>query len=341
MSKNKIILSNLNVQDWQSEYSGEGEWDYDEGYAIFEEVYRCYPFSVIEKPHLENGDKIGYSCKNRSASLEIEYPMLFEMKNGAAKKVTHCGVLEFTADEGNIYIPKWMMKNMGLEEGNVVILKNTHIPVGTYVKLQPHTMDFMDISNIKSILEFSLRSYSCLTTGDTIMIAYNKKEYYIDVVETKPFPAVSIIETDCEVDFAQALDYKEPEKLLPPALSDKGCTEVPDDSATKTARISPFTGPGRRLDGKPCTQSVEETSTSMLKQKQQQETEKETKNFNSKPSASRRTSGKLVFGSNASASKIQTPPKASPKSTTQESSQKVEEPPKFQAFTGKKYSLRS
>lgn len=176
------------------------------------------------------------------------------------------------------------------------------------------------------------------------MVPYNNKKYYIDIVETKPSPAVSIIETDCEVDFAQPLDYKEPEKLLPSASSDKGCTEgyclleigicflvftvffrcmqnsledsdysvsVHDDSATKTARIIPFTGFGRRLDGEPCTPSVEETS-SMLKQL---EIENETKNCNSKISntASRRASGKLVFRSNANAnaSKIQTPPKVS------------------------------
>lgn len=61
-------------------------------------------------------------------------------------------------------------------------------------------------------LETSLRSYSCLTTGDTIMVQYNEKKYYIDIVETQPSHAVSIIETDCEVDFASPLDYKEPKK---------------------------------------------------------------------------------------------------------------------------------
>ncbi|XP_014620124.2 ubiquitin recognition factor in ER-associated degradation protein 1 [Glycine max] len=245
----------------------------------------------------------------RLAHLDIVYPMLFELRNPSAERVTHCGVLEFTADEGIIYMPEWMMKNMKLQERNTVILKNTHVPRATYAKLQPHTKDFLDISDPKSILEISLRSYSCLTTGDTIMIPYNNKKYYIDIVETKPSHAVSIIETDCEVDFAQPLDYKEPEKLLPSASSDKGCTEVHDDSATKTARIIPFTGFGRRLDGEPCTPSVEETS-SMLKQL---EIENETKNCNSKISstASRRASGKLVFRSNANAnaSKIQTPPK--------------------------------
>lgn len=59
-----------------------------------------------------------------------------------------------------------------------------------------------------------------MTTGDTMMIPYNNKKYYINVVETKPSTAVSIIETDCEVDFAPPLDYKEPEKKFPSALCD-------------------------------------------------------------------------------------------------------------------------
>lgn len=48
------------------------------------------------------------------------------------------------------------------------------------------------------------------------MVAYNNKKYYIDIIETKPANAISIIETDCEVDFAPPLDYKEPEKPIAP-----------------------------------------------------------------------------------------------------------------------------
>lgn len=51
------------------------------------------------------------------------------------------------------------------------------------------------------------------------MVAYNNKKYYIDIVETKPASAISIIETDCEVDFAPPLDYKEPERPQPSAPS--------------------------------------------------------------------------------------------------------------------------
>lgn len=65
-------------------------------------------------------------------------------------------------------------------------------------------------------LETTLRNFSCLTSGDSIMVAYNNKKYYIDIIETKPASAISIIETDCEVDFAPPLDYKEPEKPAAP-----------------------------------------------------------------------------------------------------------------------------
>nr|GEV81319.1 fimbrin-1-like [Tanacetum cinerariifolium] len=33
---------------------------------------------------------------------------------------SHCGVIEFTADEGVVFMPKWMMENMKLQDGEVV-----------------------------------------------------------------------------------------------------------------------------------------------------------------------------------------------------------------------------
>ena len=57
------------------------------------------------------------------------------------------------------------------------------------------------------------------------MVAYNNKKYYIDIIESKPSNAISIIETDCEVDFAPPLDYKEPEKPVASVPSSKAPTE--------------------------------------------------------------------------------------------------------------------
>ncbi|KAK1686220.1 hypothetical protein QYE76_047068 [Lolium multiflorum] len=47
------------------------------------------------------------SALDRLASLHIEYPMLFEVRNTAAERTSHCGVLEFIAEEGMIYMPYW------------------------------------------------------------------------------------------------------------------------------------------------------------------------------------------------------------------------------------------
>ena len=44
-----------------------------------------------------------------------------------------------------------MMENMLLQEGDKVKVKNVALPKGSYVKLQPHTKDFLDISNPKAM----------------------------------------------------------------------------------------------------------------------------------------------------------------------------------------------
>lgn len=112
--------------------------------------------------------------------------MLFELsprQPTSGAKTLHCGVLEFVAEEGHCYLPYWvrrshllclfsaeylmgivskMMENLLLQEGDRIIVKNTSLPAGTYVKLQPHSKTFLDISNPKAVY-VSDRSYSSLS----------------------------------------------------------------------------------------------------------------------------------------------------------------------------------
>ncbi|RXH99558.1 hypothetical protein DVH24_021360 [Malus domestica] len=312
---------------------------YGYGYhgTSFEQTYRCYPASFIEKPQIESGDK----SKSPTSSLHIDYPMLFELRNESAERVSHCGVLEFIAEEGMIYMPYWMMENMLLQEGDVVRVKNATLPKGTYVKLQPHTKDFLDISNPKAILETTLRNFSCLTTGDSIMVAYNNKKYYIDIIDAKPSHAITIIETDCEVDFAPPLDYKEPERPAASGRLNKATAQVEEDPAEAEPKFNPFTGSGRRLDGKPLKYEPAPASSSGSNDKKPAVT-----NGNAQPSmgsssqaTSRQAQGKLVFGANASRTPKETQKEAA-KETKKEQQPEAKEEPKFQPFTGKKYSLR-
>ena len=91
------------------------------------------------------------------------------------------------------------MQNLLLQVGDMVKVRNVSLPKGTFVKLQPHTSDFLDISNPKAVLERTLRGYTCLTVGDCFVVNYNNKNYEIEVREARPAKAISVIETDCEV----------------------------------------------------------------------------------------------------------------------------------------------
>ena len=151
------------------------------------------------------------SALDRLTNMMIDdYPMLFEVSNQKHNNKTHCGVLQFVAEEGVVYLPYWMIQHLLLTEGDIVRVQYTKLMKGNYVKLRPQTKDFLDISNPKAVLETTLRSYTCLTVGDSILINYNNKRYFIDIVEARPNDAVSIVDTDCEVDFAPPLDYVEP-----------------------------------------------------------------------------------------------------------------------------------
>ena len=74
--------------------------------------------------------------------------------------VTHfkfSGVLEFVADEGKVYIPYWMMQNLAIDQGGLLMVESASLPVATFAKFQPHSVDFLDLTNPKAVLESKLR----------------------------------------------------------------------------------------------------------------------------------------------------------------------------------------
>ena len=192
------------------------------------------------------GDKIllPESALRALTVRRVEYPMLFRLESPSGRK-THCSVMEFSAEEGCCYIPLWMMEHLGLFEGAVLRIINVSLAKATFVKIQPHKTAFTEISNPKAVLEHRLRSYSCLTEGDTLRLQYNDETFDIDVLEVKPNGKACIIETDCEVDFAPPLDYKEPEKVFPPAK------KMHTESAAAAASSAGSKGDAHVAAGKP------------------------------------------------------------------------------------------
>lgn len=185
------------------------------------------------------------SALDQLTRLNVEYPMLFKITNRRQNRITHAGVLEFVADEGKIYLPYWMMRNLLLEEGDIVQIESVSMPVATFSKFQPQSVDFLDITNPKAVLENCLRNFACLTTGDLVAIRYNNKIYELCVLETKPANAVTIIECDMNVEFAAPLDYVEPNHK-----KKEEEMQVDPDEYHEPAGFTAFKGSGNRLDGK-------------------------------------------------------------------------------------------
>jgi len=330
----------------------------------FETMYRCYSVSFIDKVSMESGGKIILppSALDALARLNIQYPMLFELTNKDGSKKTHAGVLEFVAEEGNCYIPYWMMQNLLIEEGGFIRVVSSSLPKGTYVKLQPQSSDFLDISNHRAVLENALRNFSALTKGDIIMINYNNRNYYINILETKPGESISIVETDVNVDFAAPADYKEP----PPKIEEpkdklaaiSSPQSIPGAAVDKKQqledpRFQVFGGSGYRLDGKKSSllsTSPANTTTAMSTSPIGIKTVPERKLSNTPvPSSSppvvqpQAMGNKLVFGKQAvvdNTSKSASTKADDKKDTKPGVAAAEEKKSNFVPFTGKGYSLK-
>ncbi|ORY79901.1 ubiquitin fusion degradation protein UFD1-domain-containing protein [Protomyces lactucae-debilis] len=242
----------------------------------FNEYYRCYSTAMLSGPQRDSvnyGGKIILppSALDKLTRLNISYPMLFELSNSRKAVRSHAGVLEFIAEEGRVYLPHWMMRTLLLDEGDLLQILSTDLPLGSFVQLEPQSPDFLDISDPKAVLENTMRNFATLTTGDVFQFNYNDRVYEVAVLQVKPetdASAVCVIETDLEVDFAAPKGYVEPERTKKTApgrgvgaanaatLGDAGALSkklgYADLSKPKEA-AGKFSGGGQKMSGKAVT----------------------------------------------------------------------------------------
>ena len=184
---------------------------------------RCNSGIFASKEKIDWGGKIilPHSCMEELARITITYPMMFKITNPTNGKSSYCGVLEFTAEEGKVIVPYWLMNLLGGDEGSLFRLEDASLPRGTFIQIRPQKKAFIELSNPKAVLEGRMNNFSCLTKGDTISINYLNENYLIDIlvckVGDKDVPAISIVEADVKVDFARPLDLPPSPKHKPMA----------------------------------------------------------------------------------------------------------------------------
>jgi Ubiquitin fusion degradation protein UFD1 len=196
------------------------------------------PMGMFSHRHVQSGDKMSLpSCFLKAIHLNhAEVPWLFSVSrvegvtgprvefamdqpdatDDEKDVITECkplrdldqvvgGPLDFRAPNNYVFLPLWMMRALGLRPRDIVQVEQiTTVEKGALAKFRPHSAQFAkDISDPRSVLETELRHYSALTQGSTIAFDYNKKRYWLDVVELRSSPRnlkVDMIKVqDCDI----------------------------------------------------------------------------------------------------------------------------------------------
>ncbi|PKI82329.1 Ufd1p [Malassezia vespertilionis] len=234
-----------------------------QAYEAYFKAYHMARFPGRERNDVSYGGKIIMppSALATITDLELESPWTFVLRNRntAHPLHTHAGVVEFIAEEGVVYLPSWIMRMLQLDDGDPIYIQGTRLPKGRFVKIQPQTVDFLEISDPKAVLEQALRNYPTLTPGDIIEISYNCLTFEILIMDVVPdAEGISIIETDLEVDFAPPKGYVEPEPVQrggQPTMAsrlniDTAKHELTGATQSVAESPAPFRGLGQTLSGK-------------------------------------------------------------------------------------------
>ena len=189
---------------------------------------QCVSAEAVERP--PEGDKVLLPPSALEKLMELipqehmPQPLLFRISVlGTAGAGKHVGVLEFSAPEGCVVVPLWIMRSLGANDGDEMFVGTAELPKGSFAKLQPLSSEFaqLDVSP-KELLERTLAgTYTTLATGDSIAVNYGGMMLELFVLELqegggpgrpgRPANAVCIIDADLEVDFEASAVMSEEE----------------------------------------------------------------------------------------------------------------------------------
>lgn len=180
----------------------------EDGYD-FQHIRWNAHYTVESAPKdLDDGDKVVLPASaleqlllQAGSSGILPSPLTFELRHPHTSAIIHCGVKEFSSESSTIQLPSWIFTQLGVKQGDHVLIKLVILPKGTWTRLQPLSADYRDITDYRAALEAHLRGhYTTLTKGQILSCRYGGRAYQFQVSELKPKDAVSITDTDLEVD---------------------------------------------------------------------------------------------------------------------------------------------
>eukprot|EP01113_Clastostelium_recurvatum_P029099 TRINITY_DN3512_c0_g1_i2.p1 TRINITY_DN3512_c0_g1~~TRINITY_DN3512_c0_g1_i2.p1 ORF type:complete len:1140 (-),score=254.19 TRINITY_DN3512_c0_g1_i2:51-3470(-) len=165
-------------------------------------------------------------------SPQVSQPMCFEVSSAHETRRTFCGVFEFTADEGTVVMPPWVLRALQVQPGEAVQVRRVLLPKATSLRLQPHSDDFFKQGNPKGLLEWVLPHFVALSPGDIITVSFYGTQYVLEVLEVAPGRAVCMTDSDVTVDFAPAVNASSSSSSPTPATPPPKQIDSPSSTTT-------------------------------------------------------------------------------------------------------------
>lgn len=180
------------------------------------ESFQCCHYSHYEyynTTFIENTNKIiipiSYFYKLSELYDNVNYFFLKLSKNN---KFIYSTVITFS-DDNKVYLPNTIIKYLELSNTDTIHIElQTSLPKITFCKIQPQSVDFLEISNSKFVLEESFKNYSSIFVNQIIKIYENTKEYLVKIIELNDnHPYGDIIDVDLSIDFLPPVGYIPPQ----------------------------------------------------------------------------------------------------------------------------------
>lgn len=102
-------------------------------------------------------------------------PLMFMVRSSQGSHITHCGVKEFTAEEGTVKLPQKVIDSLYLsnpEEFTSVTIKYVKLNKSKFIRFQPVSNLFTRVGPVKDVLTANLVHHATITEGDRVKVWY-------------------------------------------------------------------------------------------------------------------------------------------------------------------------
>ena len=163
--------------------------------------------AVPNNPEWNYGGRVCLPHEFLATNLHWPQLMIFEVTSAKDdRRRVKCGVIEFTAEPGQIYMPAWMLKRLDVsrrhDEVTVNLIEGESLPKASLVLFRDEDGHLLRLG-AKVILEKHLRAFPILSQGQVIPVEFNGKIYPVKIEKTLPENDVITVDANVSVDFVQ------------------------------------------------------------------------------------------------------------------------------------------